>query len=326
MWRKYRNLFLQKLFSRATLIFSFYIIAEHMSDERRHCHNCGSELHGQFCSACGQKDKELHRPIAELTSELIDTIPAFDDRLLRTMKLFLRKPGQLAAEYLAGKRKQYLSPFKMYFFISFLFFFSGSVYESAVKKELRKELLHADSLSTVINGDSSALSIRNTDSGVSFTVNDTVQIQKLFGREFIEGFRSGKNNPTQFFDKVKDHLPKIIFLLLPIFAVLLKIVYVRSGILFISHLVFSFTFHSFIFFILLADSIIEWVFPKGVHLYANIILLTIPVYLYAGLRNMYAQSRWKTFVKVLLLTTAHGIIFILAVSAMVIAIIMFFFT
>lgn len=297
-----------------------------MNEEKRYCMNCGAELHGEFCSSCGQRDKDLRLPVKELASEFIEILPSFDQRLIRTLKPFLFSPGVLTKEYLAGKRKQYLSPFKFYFFISVLFFFVNSFNVSDTKKQMRNNFLNADSVITIVNGDSSAIAIRSTDSGVSFTISDTVQIQKIFGRSFIEGFKSGKNNPAMFFDKIKEHLPKIIFILLPVFALLLKLLYVRSRILFIQHLIFSFYFHSFVFFILLVDTVGEMLLPKGFQFYGNIVLLCIPVYLYAGLKNVYQQRHWKTALKFLLLSLSHAVVFILSISLFVIATIMLFFS
>ncbi len=297
-----------------------------MNVEKRYCQNCSKELYGQFCSSCGQRDKELHVPIKELASEFLDVIPLFDERLIRSLKPFLFKPGFLTQEYLSGKRKSYISPFKFYFFISFLYFFISTFNVTETKKNYRNDLFRKDSVKTIINDDSTSLAIRSSDSRVSFTLPDTAKIKKLFGQKIIEGFKSGRTNPQIFFDKIREHLPKIIFLLPPVFALLMRLVYIRSKILYIKHLIFSFYFHSFIFFILLLDTMIEMVIPNGLNLYENVIFLSIPVYLYTGLKNVYGQSRWKTFIKFAFLLLSHGIVFIFTVSAFVIATILIFFT
>lgn len=297
-----------------------------MTEELRFCKNCFAELHGEFCSSCGQRDKEVHVPVKDLATELMENIPAFDERLFRSMKLFITKPGVLTLEYLSGKRKKYLSPFKFYFFISLLFFFVNSFNISETKKNLRNDFLQSDSLTSVMNGDSSSVSIRSGSSGISFTIADTVRMQKLFGKSFIDGFKSGQNNPQLFFDKIREHLPKIVFLLLPVFALLLKLVYVRSNILYVQHLIFSFYFHSFIFLILLIDTLLEMTLPKGMQFYSNVLFLAIPVYLFIGLNNVYQQTRWKTTVKLLLLLLSHFFVFMMTVSLFVVATILLFFT
>lgn len=297
-----------------------------MNGEKRYCQNCSVELFGEFCSSCGQKDKELHLPVKELASEFLDIIPTFDKRLIRSLIPFIIRPGFLTLEYLSGKRKHYISPFKFYFFISFLYFFISSFNLSETKKNLRYDLLSVDTAKTMVNDDSTTLSIRSEDSDVSFTIADTAKVEKMFGKKIIDGFKTGRTNPQMFFDKIREHLPKIIFLLLPVFALLMHLVYIRSKILYIRHLIFSFNFHSFIFFILVIDMILEMVFPVGLKFYGNLILLSIPVYLFAGLKTVYGQSTRKTFIKFTLLSLSHGVVFILTLSAFVVATILIFFT
>jgi hypothetical protein len=297
-----------------------------VENKKKFCKNCETELFGEFCSSCGQRDKDLHVPVKELASELFEVIPSFDERLIRSIKPFLFKPGFLALEYLSGKRKRYISPFKFYFFISFLFFFISAINFSGAKKNFRNDVPQADSMQTVINRDSLNITIRSSDSNVNFTLSDTSRIKKLFGKKFIEGFKSGKNNPQMFFDKIKEHLPKIIFLLLPVFALSLKLIYVRSKILYIQHLIFSFYFHSFIFFILFIDILLEITLPKSLTEYGDTVLFLIPVYLYFGLKNVYGQTGWKTLIKLFLLSLSHVVVFILTLILLVIATIFLFFT
>lgn len=297
-----------------------------MSEEKQYCQNCESELYGEFCSSCGQRNKDLRIPVKELASEFIEVIPAFDERLIRSLKYFLFKPGKLTTEYLFGKRKTYISPFKFYFIISFLYFFIGSFHVTEKKQELRDELMQSDSLQTQSHIDTTVMAIKNPNSGVTFSINNLEPLERLFGKKFIDGFKSGQKNPQQFFDKIREHLPKILFLLLPVFALLLKLIYIRSKTLYIQHLIFSFHFHSFIFFILLIVIFYEMILPKGFHLYGNVILLSIPVYLFFGLKNVYHQSRWKTALKFLILSVSHFFVFIFTVSIFVIATILIFFT
>lgn len=292
----------------------------------KYCRNCGTLLHGEYCSSCGQRDRDLNVPVKELASEFAGIIPSFDKRFLRSIKPFLLSPGFLTSEYLSGRRKKYLSPYKFYFVISFLFFFVSTLNTSEAKKEMREGLIHGDSTTSAAKDDSTKIIIRDRNSGVTFAITDSSKLEKLFGRRFMEGFRSGKNNPEMFFGKIKEHLPKIIFLLLPVFALLLKLVYVRSKILYIKHLVFSFYFHSFIFAILLIDTLAEMALPRSLHLYGNAILLSIPMYLYLGLKDVYRQSHWKTTVKFLLLSFSHFIVFIFSISLFVVITVLLFFT
>ncbi|MGB5417292.1 DUF3667 domain-containing protein [Algibacter sp.] len=92
-----------------------------------------------------------------------------------------------------------------------------------------------------------------------------------------------------------DTIPIAMFFLLPIFALILKILYRKHG-LYAHHLVFSFYFFSFLFtvfsiviglnFILDIPDWIDW-----------LIVFSTFVYLYFALKRFYQQGKFKTFFK-----------------------------
>jgi hypothetical protein len=89
------------------------------------CANCGTTLHGQYCHACGQSrfpadDLSVTRFFARFAHELAH----LDFKSLRSLVALVR-PGYLTAEYLAGRRRRYLSPLKLYFLAATVFFFAA---------------------------------------------------------------------------------------------------------------------------------------------------------------------------------------------------------
>lgn len=86
------------------------------------CKNCDSTLTGAYCAQCGQKDIELERPFFELLLEAVRETFDVDGRAFRTVWTLLRHPGVLTREFLAGRRRLYTQPVRLYLFISVLFF------------------------------------------------------------------------------------------------------------------------------------------------------------------------------------------------------------
>jgi hypothetical protein len=82
------------------------------------CANCGSELFGPHCYACGQPVKGMVRQLSSILADMADTILNIDSRIFRTLWPLLVKPGFLTNEYLAGRRVRYVTPFRLYFFLS----------------------------------------------------------------------------------------------------------------------------------------------------------------------------------------------------------------
>lgn len=76
------------------------------------CRNCGKTLHGQYCSECGQRDRGSSLDAGELVSETVDTIVRLDSKLWRTVVDLTRNPGQVAKDYVGGKRASYVNPIR----------------------------------------------------------------------------------------------------------------------------------------------------------------------------------------------------------------------
>jgi predicted amidophosphoribosyltransferase len=80
------------------------------------CPNCSAELEFEYCVKCGQRrihpqDLSARRYVRQLADE----VSTFRERFktLRTLRKLLI-PGFLSAEFLAGRRQPYLTPFKVY--------------------------------------------------------------------------------------------------------------------------------------------------------------------------------------------------------------------
>lgn len=90
------------------------------------CANCGAEAPERYCPECGQATRWTARqPAWRIAAEAVEETFALDSRVGRTALPFLFRPGQLTAEYWAGRRVRYSSPLRLYLLMSFLFFLAG---------------------------------------------------------------------------------------------------------------------------------------------------------------------------------------------------------
>jgi hypothetical protein len=92
------------------------------------CANCGAELLGEYCYACGQPVKGMIRPLSSMMHDIADTIFNIDSRIFRTLWPLFVKPGYLSNEYFAGRRVRFVTPFRLYFFLSIAAFFAIQVW------------------------------------------------------------------------------------------------------------------------------------------------------------------------------------------------------
>jgi hypothetical protein len=102
----------------------------HQLERLTHCLNCGTETSGNFCANCGQENEDQTASIKAVAEDFLDDVIHFDSRLVRTAVPLVFKPGFLTTEYNAGKRVSYLSPYRMYLFVSGIFFILFAYYSS----------------------------------------------------------------------------------------------------------------------------------------------------------------------------------------------------
>ena len=92
------------------------------------CINCGAEVSGHYCSACGQPTN-LHRTLLHMVEEFARGIVLFDTRAWRTLPMLFFRPGTLTNGYIRGQRARYISPMAMFLLAVFAMFmvfaFSG---------------------------------------------------------------------------------------------------------------------------------------------------------------------------------------------------------
>lgn len=89
----------------------------------RTCENCGATLLGEHCYACGQPVKGLVRHFSSIFGDFFDTVLNIDSRVFRSLWPLFGRPGFLTCEYFAGRRVRYVSPVRLFFFLSIVTFF-----------------------------------------------------------------------------------------------------------------------------------------------------------------------------------------------------------
>jgi hypothetical protein len=106
------------------------------------CVSCGAPRAGKWCSACGEKflehsDMDLpHFLFKVLPHELFE----FDGKLLRSVRMLMTKPGALAADYVAGRRRPFISPLRLCLVVFVVYAFIGigiSSHEQSFNERLR---------------------------------------------------------------------------------------------------------------------------------------------------------------------------------------------
>ncbi len=123
-----------------------------------------------------------------------------------------------------------------------------------------------------------------------------------------------KENPGFAYNFFISKLPFVIFLFLPVFTFFIMLLYLRKRkYTYMEHLVFAFNVQSLLFVLLIISVLFDFMFNSDI--FTSIVLLLFVVYLYKAMRRFYEQSRFKTFVKFMIL---NGLFTILAMFAAVV--------
>jgi hypothetical protein len=104
------------------------------------------------------------------------------------------------------------------------------------------------------------------------------------------------------------------FVLLPLFALILKITFYKNKKFYVEHLIFSFHFHCFLFLFLAIIMIISRVIPGDwdedwLNMFAFVVIVW---YIYRSLRVVYDRSRLRTITKMIGMWFSYFFTFIIA--------------
>jgi len=140
--------------------------------------------------------------------------------------------------------------------------------------------------------------------------NETNPEKQADLREYIRLCRS----PESAMAKILKYISYAFFLLLPIFALLMKFVYIRRKQNYMRHLVFSIHIHSFIF-LVLTLILGMFLFIEGEEMLklSFVIVLLIPLYIIIAIKKVYGQSVRKVIAKFFVVSFLYNIIFFLVV-------------
>ncbi len=119
---------------------------------------------------------------------------------------------------------------------------------------------------------------------------------------------------------VHHDIPKIMFLILPLFALYVSWFYSRKKYYYVNHAIFSVHFHCFVFLLFLFMMLLAAVIPGA---WTGLILVAIApipvfVYLVAALYGMYRQSFWLTLGKGVAIALLYAITLALASTLLMI--------
>ena len=215
-----------------------------MAKKRRkftQCPNCGYTFEevNNYCPNCGQENHDLNVPVKHLVAEFFEGTLHFDTKVWHTLKNLILKPGLLTEKFNIGQRASYVPPFRLYVFVSLIFFFVVALTSSDKVVQLEGAEDAETGATAVLPGISINANLADSVAAAA----DSVKLKKLqdmaAGSEELKELQSGleedkrfaimkekfsrfASNEEQSSQKVLKNISFMMFLLMPFFALLLS--------------------------------------------------------------------------------------------------------
>lgn len=270
------------------------------------CLDCGAAVTGRHCEQCGQSSGVHLLSMREVAGDVTHSLLHLDSRVWRTLRLLVRRPGQLTREFIAGRHQRYLPPFRLYLAISILFFAVSALLPgfSLVRTDSSGNELTAP---VVIEGRSGATAGSETC---------TPDLPPVFGVDWNDSLRNAclkirADGGAALAGRFAATAPKLMFLFLPLMAAVALLFYWKPRRLYAEHLVLFLHNHAFAFLLILVMQIVSAItllkLPFiGVLGFINFLLfLCLFYYIHRSMRVVYGEGRLKTSLKFIALVSIY---------------------
>jgi len=128
-------------------------------------------------------------------------------------------------------------------------------------------------------------------------------VEKYIIKKSFDWKNQGKSAQEIFYEGFKHNVPKMMFILLPLFALILYIAFRKNRKFYVEHIIYAIHLHCFIFLFLICTFLLEMILPAGLHSIMDIVGLITTIafiwYVYRSFRVVYNRSRWRTVSKMI---------------------------
>jgi hypothetical protein len=251
------------------------------------CVACGADLSGRYCAACGEAAGHHDYSLRHFAEEALETFTHLDGRVFSTFRSLVARPGLLASDFLAGRRKSQMGPVQLFVVCNVIYFLIQpltifATFTSTLRIQTEERSWHRLA-SAMVAAKAAARHVPPAEYARTFD-----EVAHLQGKSLV-------------------------ILMVPLFACGAWALYGRSRRFYAEHLVFAFYVFAFVMLWMglsalaltkpvlfglrqgWSNDAIEWSI-------SSIIGVPFVIYLFAAAQRTYAESRWRTAFKTILLS------------------------
>ncbi|MFO1218451.1 MAG: DUF3667 domain-containing protein [Burkholderiaceae bacterium] len=272
------------------------------------CLNCDQPLGSplpRYCPSCGQETRLRPPTLREFAQQFGGAYISTEGALWRSLGLLLLKPGAITREYLAGRRRRYVLPLRLYLTISVIVLmalgWTGTV-------QFRVDRDAADGAVEPMD-----VSMFNDRAGIrqgQFYCRKLPDWLCTRLRQRIDVDPASLSREIAAFgQRFFSHLGAAMFVLVPAFAAGLKLAYLGRRMRYTEHLVFALHLHAFWFLML-------GLLLTRVDALAVAAFVVTPVHSVLALRRVYGGRWWALALRAAALAAGYLALLGAAVAAL----------
>jgi hypothetical protein len=270
------------------------------------CLNCGTLLEQHYCPACGQAAIAPDPTLGEFLHEMAQEFLRWDGKLFTTFRLLVTRPGELTREYLAGRRVGYLSPLRLYLTCSVLYFFLR-----ALAPDPPVVVQTGGGVKTQVGG----IVLEEQEEGQTLAILDRMARtgSSPFERAFGQRVGNALRHRVEFAAAMRENTPRMMFVLVPLFAALAALVFRNRRMRYPKHLTFALHAHAFLFLALIPTLVPRLTRNGAVSTLAvAACFLGIGLYLVLAIRRVYGGTIAGALGRGAVLALAYLMVFLVA--------------
>lgn len=233
---------------------------------------------------CGQPDKSLDPTLHDLLHEFLHEFVHLDGKIVSTLKLLLFYPGRLSIEFLEGKRARQIGPVRLYLTTSLIFFLLAA-HSGAKSKVQVMDKKDIDEIHQELKSEGEQHTTR---------------------KHWKDRIFHAADHPDEFEHAFLSNISRVMFLIVPLFALGLRIAYHNRKYHYPGFVYFSLHYHSFLFLALslyLLAGFTKWSFLEM--LIDWTVTIAVPLYLFLAQRRVFGGSKRKTVLRMACLAMVY---------------------
>jgi Protein of unknown function (DUF3667) len=272
------------------------------------CRNCGHDLSrtpdAKYCPECGQEADASPPTFGEFIKHFFGNYIAVKGSLVQTLWRLISRPGALTRDYLDGRKRAYMLPLRLYLTVSvvcFLIFgLMVNLGVNTVDAQVSNEALKTGP--AIQFGDGATIRFKGDTAECEGVPNWLCERAKV---KFATP-DARRALITSLPDRMVRYWAYAMFALVPLFAALIKLVYVRRKMTYGSHVVFALHLHTFWLLAVLLTLVHD--------VFSLIATVVIPTYAILAMRRVYGGGWVKTVGKAAVVSLAYLFLAVIAVG------------